>query len=1439
MNENDATFREPVLLSKLRVALAHLYGIGAANALHQNIDAHSYLVEFQARNTRRKAIALQQRQNDKKDGTSLALVPREEEYIGSSFYTCLPSLLLSIPAHNTERLFSAQSILHRLRRMKLSEAIDFEFEYHHEQNSIMSVETIMHMTSDVSIPPQEQTLYWTQFLHHHCEALSSFQRVLLEKILHRYCQQWSENVGQHFNVRSAADLEERIKGEITLYTLATAAYLNGYIDVIQDSNKEHSNIDPLLHTITSAMAVTALRLRYTPSDPSSPATQNPIVSQVVNSFQVVFEIATSLSAEELMFGLNSSITEEHTNLLNVIHQHNSLIHTRALSKCVCIALASVPDALLGSEGGARGRLSIDPRCIQSTNVELRTFDTGIGLLQQIMMQLNAVQMEKDNSSNSQRYLKEQILGASERWARFVPLTHEFVEAILTTTQTDLSTLEQLNKHGTITSYDKMYFEFLTRIFEAASMTTEEIIAVSAGLTLDSGSQQAGRKRQSSKSKKRHKQKLLEVIEGSGQSSADLRQEKATSELRLRGSVASHAAMITWGKMYPLYRSSLNKMDASPNTVVEGEGVIGCICTCVSACIPHYINYGAPQADPSMILVKLLFEALKEICSSSNASVRALSFEHIISVHKALVNVEPLQHLDDLYFTITQSLADCALTLNEKCGYPNNYFDHMEWNNVEELEIERNDVRDIIRAICSFDFGVEEFSRFSLACLEKTINFCHEGIMNDQQFLLPPETLVHVLSSPAKSIHGIALGMVSGKFRDNLVGQSIISKSLDALYRSCVSLQKAFRESYPLAHTLPISRLVSIIIASFSPIFASIVENKTSFSQDLFVQLEHTIGIGLQTICESLFNVPELVAASTLDDTSYDIRGAMRSPGGEDHCSCIALMRLVRDSDSLTRAILPLSANYSKKSEHGVLMDIVNVYTYLYTCEQERPPRQMHGKGVTPKSRRVFLNAMTKIGLRGLKSDPSSTDHFMHIFSAIFEKSINTVISSHQQLDLSVAERNYLICESCYDLAAFPSSFSKEVFNENNLAWKAAIEIILNRLLGGYDYPVTSNSTDEGLVQWVRMRGGFLTLLRSCADPYLPKLAIEATQKLIKRECSTVAHHFSQIDQYESSIFIEPNICEDTLSAGAFIIIIRDVLAKINCISIDESIPETYLSVIEGCLQVLEACKEDIYSVMNLRGPLISSGWEDPRMPIAEAWFLSLSELISVYKNFHLNHDEKMCNVVCETVSVILYLAMFRRTEKEAAPQICMESMSLDGPVTLSLIDFLCDAISLGQMIFSRIGIPFVDKVTFENGQACNDLNLLGGSMLAVTLYRGSSGAFPPWFIESVPTLFEGLFNTCRDINTFMTVLRTGAELITQVDLGFVPAGSKVAGYYFNVTKASAKEEFFNKTAELAKSTEGNRWRRMKVLLKAVCGGKKKATDFNLKPQPSSWECERI
>jgi hypothetical protein len=39
---------------------------------------------------------------------------------------------------------------------------------------------------------------------------------------------------------------------------------------------------------------------------------------------------------------------------------------------------------------------------------------------------------------------------------------------------------------------------------------------------------------------------------------------------------------------------------------------------------------------------------------------------------------------------------CSMKLAARCGYPVGYFDNLEMNSDEELEIERNDVRDLLR-----------------------------------------------------------------------------------------------------------------------------------------------------------------------------------------------------------------------------------------------------------------------------------------------------------------------------------------------------------------------------------------------------------------------------------------------------------------------------------------------------------------------------------------------------------------------------------------------------------------------------------------------------------------------------------------------------------------------------------------------------------------------
>ena len=126
----SSEIREPILLNKLRTALSRLYSLNyvTTNSSNQH-EAHEYLIEFQSRNVRRIVTSMHQRQRDSQSDLCTRLEP-DDETNGSSFYAALPLLLFTAPSHKTERLFCAQTIMHRLRRMKTSEAIDLEIEHY-------------------------------------------------------------------------------------------------------------------------------------------------------------------------------------------------------------------------------------------------------------------------------------------------------------------------------------------------------------------------------------------------------------------------------------------------------------------------------------------------------------------------------------------------------------------------------------------------------------------------------------------------------------------------------------------------------------------------------------------------------------------------------------------------------------------------------------------------------------------------------------------------------------------------------------------------------------------------------------------------------------------------------------------------------------------------------------------------------------------------------------------------------------------------------------------------------------------------------------------------------------------------------------------------------------------------------------------------------------
>lgn len=316
------TISNPRLSHDLRLALSVLYSLPTAadypSPKPQAREAHDYLLQFQSRNVRRKLSSKAKSQNQKQEEgkTEDILQSLEPCDFGSSWLACLGLLSTHKMTRDrqhqvnyAEALFAAQTMVHRLRRVTLSEAIDLEFE------------------SPNALPPSAQ-----QIIESYMKWSESFSGVLCQ-VLKSY--------------QPHSDDEECVKGEITVLSLTTILYC-----MTSTSYHELSSMRPLLATMASALAVTAARLRYTSKAIPSPAQNTqPIVKMIIHTLNMVHQVvsaATSTSPE-----------------------HEALVYGNVMFTCMS-AIPDAILAGSGSGGGAYGRMSMDPRCYTAVTTEVRT-----------------------------------------------------------------------------------------------------------------------------------------------------------------------------------------------------------------------------------------------------------------------------------------------------------------------------------------------------------------------------------------------------------------------------------------------------------------------------------------------------------------------------------------------------------------------------------------------------------------------------------------------------------------------------------------------------------------------------------------------------------------------------------------------------------------------------------------------------------------------------------------------------------------------------------------------------------------------------------------------------------------------------------------------------------------------------------------------------------
>ena len=115
-------------------------------------------------------------------------------------------------------------------------------------------------------------------------------------------------------------------------------------------------------------------------------------------------------------------------------------------------------------------------------------------------------------------------------------------------------------------------------------------------------------------------------------------------------------------------------------------------------------------------------------------------------------------------------------------------------------------------------------------------------------------------------------------------------------------------------------------------------------------------------------------------------------------------------------------------------------------------------------------------------------------------------------------------------------------------------------------------------------------------------------------------------------------------------------------------------------------------------------------------------------------------------------------------------------------------------------------------------------------------ALPPWCVEDTPDLFKALyFATGKDSDMFIHFLNLGIHLTAASPTGRIRVGDRIGGKYVDCSPTHLNQ-FMSKAREVCVK---NDWKRFKVIIKTLCGGKKKDSGFILKPQLTNFDCDRL
>lgn len=566
---------------------------------------------------------------------------------------------------------------------------------------------------------------------------------------------------------------------------------------------------------------------------------------------------------------------------------------------------------------------------------------------------------------------------------------------------------------------------------------------------------------------------------------------------------------------------------------------------------------------------------------------------------------------------------------------------------------------------------------------------------------------------------------------------------------------------------------------------------------------------------------------------------MRAPGGEDHCSCIALTRLLSESECLCHSMWqfytdPISGTDLHDGSVALLSDLCFLHQKLHQIERSRGIGVVHGIGVLPKTRRILLNTTFQIGLDAMKLN--ERDHYF------VQKSLHELVyvslndlSVKKSSSVDVAAHFHLLCEAAYDVGAFPFQIAKEVFNSDVAL--LALENATFECINGYNYIMNaSHYYDLPSVQWGRLRGGLVSLFRAVIPAGSGNLrrVLKFLQDLIIAECKCVMS-LNPLSNFDTLLG------DNVIPFGAFVNVLGEFLSssgkeiKLEKRSqSDTVVPYTYV------VAVLHGSFPFISQVVSWKQ---AEERKDPRPFIFEAWCICMRNL-SALRTFELSAYSRELTEELFTQSICLgmHLILCSPLSKKKSSFHQRGGMSLDGPHILALLEFMEG--TLDSKILANVGMTFAPRIKLSFGLNIGmptETECVGGALILASIFRMISGALPPYVVENVPGLFSSMFVACQS-NTaaFCRVFQLALEAtVVGGEYSGISSNERIGGPFMENLTESSKSQLISQANAAASRNDVEGWRRMKVLVKQVCGGKKKATGFNLKPSFSTWDCDRL